>query len=239
MYNQTDEEVVKLVEETSNEVKKFPYTYPEFKIDQNQVFLNTEIGQVPLAIFGRHNMNNLEGARWICNQMGVTDEQFYEAISDFKGASRRLEKISEDESKPVFRDFAHAPSKVAATVNAVRENYPEHKMIACLELHTFSSLNKEFMQQYQGSLEAADEALVYFNPKVVEHKKLPAISSDDVKSAFAGNNVSVFTDNADLLQRIRSESSGEKQVLLIMSSGSFDGIDWTAFAAELNRQTQH
>lgn len=239
VYNETDEEVVKLVEETPNEVKKFAYSYPRYEIEQNQVYLDSEFGQVPLAVFGRHNMNNLEGARWICNQMGITDEQFYEAITDFKGASRRLERLGEDEQRPVFRDFAHAPSKVAATVAAVRENYPDHKLIACLELHTFSSLNKDFMKQYRGSLGPTDQAFVYFNPKVVAHKKLPAISADDVKQAFAGNNIEVLTDNATLLQRIRQENTTGPQVLLIMSSGSFDGIDWSSFASELNRQTQH
>lgn len=226
IYNETDPEVIKVVEHAANEVKKFPYSLPDYSVEDNITVLKTEMGEVPLEIFGRHNMNNLEGARWICNQMGLTNEEFYEAISSFKGASRRLEPISQKGDLVIFRDFAHAPSKVKATTEAVKEGYPDHTLIACLELHTFSSLNIDFIDQYKNTLNAADKALVYFNPAVVAHKKLPVLSKGEVSEAFGNpSHLQVFNRNADLLSTIH-ESLNEKCAVLIMSSGSFDGINW-------------
>ncbi|HBF19591.1 MAG TPA: peptidoglycan synthetase [Cryomorphaceae bacterium] len=226
IYNETDPEVVKVVERASNEVKKFAYSLPDYSVQDNRTILHTEMGEVPLEIFGRHNMNNLEGARWICNQMGVSDEEFYEAIGSFKGASHRLETIFSTNQMIAFRDFAHAPSEVKATVKAVKEGYPDYKLIACLELHTFSSLNIKFIDQYQGSLDAAGEAMVYFNPAVVEHKKLPALSDAAVYKAFGRpTHLEVFNNNASLLAALK-ERTQDKCAVLIMSSGSFDGINW-------------
>ncbi len=226
IYNETDPEVVKVVDRTKNEVKKFPYSLPEYRVENNVTLLETPEGEIPLEIFGKHNMNNLEGARWICNQMGVTDTDFYEAIASFKGASRRLEPLLEREGLIAFRDFAHAPSKVKATVEAVKEAYPDHHVLACLELHTFSSLNIRFIDQYQGSLQAADEALVYFNPEVVAHKKLTPLDATKVTLAFGNpSHLSVFQNNKELLKRIK-EAHKKPCVVLIMSSGSFDGINW-------------
>ncbi len=226
VYNELDPEVVAVVEENRNTLKKFPYALPEYEVANGKAVLHTEDGPVPLAIFGRHNMNNLEGARWICNQMGVTDEQFYEAIGSFKGAARRLETVLEEEQLKVFRDFAHAPSKVAATVAAVAESFPGHKLIACLELHTFSSLNLEFMGQYADSLNKADTAMVYFNPQVVAHKKLPPISTSAIQEKFGNDAIRVYDHNGRLLEELKEELNGQPAVVLVMSSGSFDGINW-------------
>lgn len=227
VYNELDEELVRLVESSTHEVKKFPYAYPEFEIKDGIVSLQTEEGMVPLSIFGKHNMNNLEGARWICNQMGLSDEEFYAAIPDFKGASRRLELMKATPALRIYRDFAHAPSKVSATVAAVRENFPEHHLVACLELHTFSSLNPEFIGQYKGSMASADTACVYFNPDVVAHKKLPPLTADQVRKEFNEPGLKVFDNNQNLLQFLSDHiHSGTRTILLVMSSGSFDGIDW-------------
>lgn len=225
IYNETDTEVDKVVDRTKNEVKKFAYSLPDYEVQDGEAILNTEEGPVPLSIFGKHNMNNLEGARWICNQMGINDEQFYEAITSFKGAARRLETIETSNGVKAFRDFAHAPSKVTATVNAVKESFPNRRVIACLELHTFSSLNIEFMDQYSGSMDAADIRYVYFNPEVVAHKRLPALNSQAIQDKFDDSKLKVFDDNASLINKIKS-SLKQDDVLLIMSSGSFDGIDW-------------
>ncbi len=228
IYNKEDNEVVKVTEANCHEIKKFAYGMPDYIVKDGEVSLPTPEGDVELSIFGRHNMNNLDGARWICNQMGLTDAQFYEAIPTFKGASNRLECVKKSERLNVYRDFAHAPSKVSATVNAVRENFPKAKFIACFELHTFSSLNIEFMDQYKGSLAAADKPMVYFNPDVVAHKKLPSLSVDAVQQKFNEPGLEVFENNQKLLQRIKEElASNEKVILLVMSSGNFDGIDWT------------
>ena len=225
IYNETDQEVQKVVNNTKNEVKKFPYALPEYEVSDGQANLITEEGMVPLSVFGKHNMNNLEGARWICSQMGINDEQFYEAITSFKGAARRLETINNSNGIEAFRDFAHAPSKVKATVEAVKESYPNKRVIACLELHTFSSLNINFMDQYAGSMDSADVSFVYFNPQVVAHKKLPELNVADIQQKFGNSNIQVFDNNNPLIETIK-ENLAKDDVLLIMSSGSFDGIDW-------------
>jgi UDP-N-acetylmuramate: L-alanyl-gamma-D-glutamyl-meso-diaminopimelate ligase len=224
IYNQTDTEVVKLVEEDTSKIKKFAYSLPPYSVQNQQVFLKTDEGSVPLQIFGKHNMNNLEGARWICNQMGLTDEDFYEAIPSFEGASRRLEPLPSKKGL-AFRDYAHAPSKVLATTQAIKENYPDQKIVACFELHTFSSLNKDFLSQYQGALAAADEAMVYFNPAVVAHKKLSPLTTQFVKKAFANPNLTVANHREEVLQFVKKHQS-KNSVLLLMSSGNFDGIAW-------------
>lgn len=225
IYNETDQEVKTVVNNTKNEVKKFPYALPDYEVSDGQANLITEEGMVPLSVFGKHNMNNLEGARWICSQMGINDEQFYEAITSFKGAARRLETINNSNGIEAFRDFAHAPSKVKATVEAVKESYPNKRVIACLELHTFSSLNINFMDQYAGSMDSADVSFVYFNPQVVAHKKLPELNVADIQQKFGNSNIQVFDNNNPLIETIK-ENLAKDDVLLIMSSGSFDGIDW-------------
>lgn len=225
IYNETDQEVQTVVNNTNNEVKKFPYALPEYEVSDGQANLITEEGMVPLSVFGKHNMNNLEGARWICSQMGINDEQFYEAITSFKGAARRLETIDNSNGIEAFRDFAHAPSKVKATVEAVKESYPNKRVIACLELHTFSSLNINFMDQYTGSMDSADVSFVYFNPQVVAHKKLPELNVADIQQKFGNSNIQVFDNNNPLIETIK-ENLAKDDVLLIMSSGRFDGIDW-------------
>ncbi len=227
VYNSLDENLEKLVRTSTNEVKKFPYGYPSYEINDGIVSLITEEGALPLAIFGKHNMNNLEGARWICNQMGISDEEFYMAIPSFKGASRRLELMDAGKQLRIYRDFAHAPSKVSATVQAVRENFPNHQLHACLELHTFSSLNPDFLGQYQGSMASADYAYVYFNPEVVAHKKLPPLSAEQVRKEFDEPGMEVFDSNQSLLDSIKENLDPEHAaILLVMSSGSFDGLNW-------------
>jgi UDP-N-acetylmuramate: L-alanyl-gamma-D-glutamyl-meso-diaminopimelate ligase len=229
VYNELDEEVKRTVERTANPIKKFAYGLPNYFLQKNQVFLETEEGAVPLAIFGKHNMNNLEGARWICNQMGLTDAEFYEAIPSFTGAAKRLEKIN-DVPYTAFRDFAHAPSKVKATVNATKEGFADAPLLACLELHTYSSLNKDFIKQYKQSMQAANTAIVYFNPDVLKHKQMPKLSEAEVKEAFAKPDLLVCTNTQDFLKKIQENISVES-VLLLMSSGNFNGIDWQS---ELN-----
>jgi len=231
VYCDDDPEVKKLVEGHSHEIKKFPYREPAYRIEEGRVWLETPEGDLPLHIFGRHNLTNLEGARWICNQMGLTDEEFYEAIAEFKGASRRLEKIVDRRELVAYRDFAHAPSKVEATVKALREIYPQRPLIALLELHTYSSLNKEFLPQYRHSLAAADEALVYFDPEVVALKRLQTISNQDIIESFDFPGLKVENERAGIETFVADQSPQQKPVFLIMSSGNFTGIDWATFLA--------
>jgi UDP-N-acetylmuramate: L-alanyl-gamma-D-glutamyl-meso-diaminopimelate ligase len=225
IYNEDDPEVVEVVGRTKNEIKKFPYSLPSYRVENQRFVLDTMEGDLELKVFGAHNMSNLEGARWICNQMGLTDEEFYEAIEEFEGASKRLEKLDIPGEFKVYRDFAHAPSKVKACVSGTKETFDEQKVVAIFELHTFSSLSLNFLSQYKSSLDKADEAIVYFNPKVLEHKKLPALDPEDVKEAFDNLDISVITDRNDLIQKVKN-ASDTMDVILLMSSGNFDAINW-------------
>ena len=211
-------------------------------------------GDVAMQVFGRHNMQNLQAAMLACHCIGVAPDDFYREISTFNGASNRLEKICETETSVAYKDFAHSPSKLKATINAVRERYPEKKLIACMELHTFSSLMADFLPQYKDCMKEADVAYVYFNPKVIEHKKLTPISAEEVRQAFGTANVTVFTDSESLQDRLKElvpslvrvkssarsdaqwssvEHSGGGVSLLLMSSGTFDGINVKEFASQL------
>lgn len=193
-------------------------------------------GSVAMQVFGRHNMQNLQAACLACQQIGVSADDFYREISSFTGASNRLEKICETATSVAYKDFAHSPSKLRATINAVRERYPEKRLIACMELHTFSSLMADFLPQYNGCMAEADIAYVYFNPKVIEHKRLTPITVDEVAAAFASSNVKVFTSSPELQAELRSlnyNNTAAGTALLMMSSGTFDGINVRDFANEL------
>lgn len=226
IYCEADPEVKQLVEShprvRANEVRTQAYGTPEHRIENGTTYLLSEEGEVALTIFGKHNLQNLEGARLICRELGVSAHDFKEAAPSFRGASRRLELLHDDGKYTVFRDFAHAPSKLAASTAAVREQFPAKRLVACMELHTYSSLNKDFLQQYAGSMNAADQAFVFFSPEVLEHKKLPALHPDEVKAAFERKDLEVFTSIEDLQRRINGIDKSNT-VLLLMSSGNWQG----------------
>ena len=193
-------------------------------------------GNVQMQVFGKHNMQNLQAAMLACHCIGVSPDDFYREISSFTGASNRLEKICETETSVAYKDFAHSPSKLKATINAVRERYPNKKLIACMELHTFSSLMADFLPQYKNCMAEADVAYVYFNPKVIKHKRLTPITKEEVREAFGTENVEVFTESEALQKAVSRQYSVLRHqgvALLMMSSGTFDGVDVKQFAAEL------
>ncbi|MBT1703439.1 UDP-N-acetylmuramate--L-alanine ligase [Chryseosolibacter indicus] len=187
----------------------------------------------PIKIFGSHNYQNISGAKEVLKKIGITNKQFFEAISSFEGASGRLELIKESSGFAMYKDFAHAPSKVKATVKAMREIHPSRELVACVELHTFSSLNKKFLPQYKDSLKSAQTPIVYFNPEKVKAKKLEPLSTDDIKSAFANKNIQVF-DNTEQLTGYLTAQSWKNKNLLMMSSGNFGGIDLKNLAEKIN-----
>ncbi len=193
-------------------------------------------GDVAMQVFGKHNMQNLQAAMLACHCIGVAPDDFYREIASFTGASNRLEKIAETADCVAYKDFAHSPSKLKATVNAVRERYPEKKLVACMELHTFSSLMADFLPQYKDCMAEADVAYVYFNPKVIEHKRLTPITAEEVREAFGTKNVEVFTESEALQKAVRDQFSvvsPQGIALLMMSSGTFDGVNIKEFAAQL------
>lgn len=223
VYNQEDSALTRIVDETSNQIRKHAYHTPDHRIEEGVTMLDTPEGDLPIEIFGAHNLNNLAGAKWICQHMGVDEDDFYEAIATFKGASKRLEKIYETADTVVFKDFAHSPSKVTATVKAVREQYPNKDLIACLELHTYSSLSPEFLKQYKNSLDPADTAVVFYSPEALEIKKLEMLSKDDILEAFGRQDLLVYTNAEEFQNYLRGLKFSEKAVLL-MSSGNYGGL---------------
>ena len=172
------------------------------------------------------------GAMNVCRYLGVADEVFYNAITSFKGASKRLELVKKNNCTAVYKDFAHAPSKLRATISAMKEQYPTRKLVACMELHTFSSLTAAFLSQYAGSMDVADEAVVYFNPHAIEHKKLPPLDSQRVQEAFENDSIKVYTDSNQLMTDI-VDMDWTNANLLLMSSGNFDGVDFNDLANKI------
>jgi len=231
IYCELDLEVKKVCESTRMDIKKFPYSIPKNKIENGitSLIINDEMGKitddVKLEIFGDHNLMNINAASLACAQLGVTNEQFYNAIQSFKGAAKRLELVKKNNTTAVYKDFAHSPSKLKATTQAVKKQFPNRKLIACMELHTFSSLNQSFLDEYRGSMELADEAIVFFNAHTIAHKKLKPITEVQIKEAFGTSNVSVITDSEKLLNQLL-KMNFENKNLLMMSSGNFDGIDF-------------
>ena len=225
IYCEQDKEVEKVAKLSRKDIEKIPYNIPEHSINNgktNLIFNNIEI---PINIFGNHNLLNLNGARLVCNQIGISDNDFYKAISSFNGASKRLEIVKSTNEFAFYKDFAHSPSKLKATTTAVKSQYADRNLIACMELHTFSSLTHEFLLQYEGCMNDADIAIVYFNPHTIEHKKLIPITENDVKLAFKRKDLLVFTDSK-LLTNYLLSINWENRNLLMMSSGNFDGIDF-------------
>lgn len=224
-YNTEDINVKTIVEESENQIRKFPYQTPEHKIEAGLTYLDTEEGPLPLEVFGAHNLNNLAGSKWICQQMGVDQDDFYEAISSFSGASKRLEKVVENTNCVVYKDFAHSPSKVKATTQAVKSQYPKRELVACLELHTYSSLNAEFLEHYKNTLDAADTAVVFYSPDAIEIKQLEAVSKTQIATAFEREDLIIFTDPT-LFEAYLMALKYDHKTVLLMSSGSYGGLDF-------------
>ena len=231
VYNTEDPIVQSLGEKYAPQLEVIPYATPEYKVTDSGTLLNWNGEEYPLSVFGAHNLQNMIGAMYLGEEMGISQEAFLRAMSDFKGAGKRLQKVAETGGFVMYKDFAHSPSKLKATTKAVKEQYRTRKLIACMELHTFSSLQKDFLPQYKDAMEEADLAVVYFSPKVVEHKKLPPITKEMVADGFGGN-VLVMTQTEEVLSFIEKESM-KNTVLLMMSSGTFDGIQYEELGEHL------
>jgi UDP-N-acetylmuramate: L-alanyl-gamma-D-glutamyl-meso-diaminopimelate ligase len=223
IYFDGDEIVKKISEESEAGIKKIPYKVHGYFQNKKGFFGATHNRVVPLEIFGEHNMQNLSAALEACKAAGITEDEFYGSISSFRGTSKRLQKIAENEKGIVYLDFAHSPSKVKATVEAVKSRFPDRNLIACLELHTYSSLSRDFLPLYEGSLGNVTSAFVYFNPHAVAIKKLDSLDKETIKKAF-GTDIKVFDNSTDLFSTIR-ELNISDPVFLFMSSGDFDGYD--------------
>lgn len=225
VYNENDPEVKRVAEAATNPIRKMPYHTPNYTVENGVTLLDTPEGPMPIEVFGAHNLNNLAGAKWICQNMGVDEAEFYEAIASFKGASKRLEKIAESKTKVAYKDFAHSPSKVAATTEAVKEQYPNRKVVACLELHTYSSLNVAFLKEYEGALDNADVAVVFYSPDAVKIKQLEEVTYEQIAQSFKRNDLIIYTNPTDFKEYLFNLDL-ENSALLLMSSGNYGGLNF-------------
>ncbi|MDR2009845.1 MAG: Mur ligase domain-containing protein [Bacteroidales bacterium] len=227
-----DDKELKKINKSNKDIQSISYNNADYFTDKEGnscIKINDKI--FILSIFGDHNFQNANAARLVCNELGINDMEFWNAMQTFEGAAKRLQLIRQNKETAFYIDFAHAPSKLKATINALKQKYQDRKLIACIELHTFSSLQANFIPQYKNTMENADTAIVYFNPEVIKHKRLPEISRDFVKSSF-GDNVMVFTDTLALQQFLKKTDLNNTNILM-MSSGNFNGIDFAEFAEEL------
>ena len=209
-----------------------PYNVHPNRCEDGVTYLKDGGDEYPLLIFGDHNLQNLNAALNICLALGMSKETFYKHIQSFKGAAKRLELVDKNESCNVYKDFAQSPSKLKATSSAVKKQFTKRKLVACMELHTFSSLNEEFLKEYANTMDLPDEAYVYFNPATIAHKKLKPISEEQVFKYFNRSDLRVFTDSNTLIKELKTKS-WDSTNLLLMSSGNFDGVDFNELAKEI------
>lgn len=233
IYNETDEVLNKLVLSNKRDnIRYIPYKVPAHQITNGQTYITLDGAEGPLSVFGDHNLLNMQAAYYACAELGITAQNFVHAMANFTGASKRLELLANNAHCNIYRDFAHAPSKVIATIEAVKQQFPSRKLIGVLELHTYSSLNKEFMHQYKGALEKTDTAVVFYSKHALEIKGLPELPESYVVEGFDKNGLLVMTDKTALEQWLRKQDYSNTN-LVLMSSGNYDGIDLPSFAPTL------
>ena len=227
-----DEELKRIFHTYDAKVRTRAYNTHEHIIRGNTTYLQTDFGEFALKIFGEHNLQNISGAKNVCNELGVFDEDFYPAIATFEGAANRLQFVGKNDQTAIYKDFAHSPSKLKATVNAMSEQFKEDKLVAVMELHTFSSLNKDFLEQYAGTMDEADIPVVFYDRETFEHKKMPVLKEDFVIDAFKNDALNIFTDREALHEFLLAQNWQRKN-LLLMSSGNFGGLDIDALSKEI------
>ena len=236
IYDRDDEQTQLVTVPTNPSVTYVGYGPHEHVIREGRTFLlNKKDEEVPVQVFGAHNLRNISAAKEVCKQLGIKGKDFYKAVETFPGAARRLELLKAGDTSVVYKDFAHAPSKLKATAAALKQQFPTRRLVACLELHTFSSLNPAFLPQYAHCFDAPDVAVVYFNPHVLAHKRLPPLPPEAVKAAFQRPDLRVITDSTELAAFLHEQQWANTN-LLLMSSGTFDGLDLAALATEVTGQ---
>lgn len=237
-YSESDDVLKTVVTENKGDIKKVPYNLPQFEIDRGVTNIIHDNKKYPLLIFGEHNLLNVEAAKLICQELGIAVEDFYTYITTFKGAARRLELLAETETGNVYKDFAHSPSKLTATINAVKTQFPDRKLVALIELHTFSSLNKDFLTEYAGTMDKADEAIVFIDEHTFQQKNIEPYPVDVLKEAFAKNDMLVLNQPDALLKQLENIDLHNTN-LLLMSSGNFGGLNLNKLTEKLTKKAEH
>ena len=232
IYCNEDKNVREIANSARKEIKKLPYGIIPNRIEKGKTIIEWEGKEYILKVFGEHNLMNIYGAMLACQEIGISNNDFLNAIQSFSGASKRLELVKENDNVAIYKDFAHSPSKLKATISALKNQFPDRKLVAAMELHTFSSLTSEFLLQYKGAMDMADLPIVYFNPKTIEHKGLQEITKEQVFSAFDREDIIICNKSSEVIDYIRT-IKWENTNLLMMSSGNFDGINFDELANQL------
>ncbi|MGE4288125.1 MAG: UDP-N-acetylmuramate--L-alanine ligase [Salinivirgaceae bacterium] len=237
IYFKNDEQLQRLVNLSKKNIRMLPYQTHDHRIDESKTWLKTKDGDWPILIFGEHNLQNISGALRVCKLLGINENDFYRAIGSFKGAAKRLQLLSKSDTLTVYQDFAHSPSKLKATIDAVRNQFPQKKIVACMELHTFSSLKKEFLIQYRGTMQSADTAMVFYSHHALALKKLEPLTDEIIDEAFDSKGLKVFSDSDELKKELFFMDFSNS-ILLLLSSGNFDGINLKDLAESLSNKWQ-
>jgi UDP-N-acetylmuramate: L-alanyl-gamma-D-glutamyl-meso-diaminopimelate ligase len=232
IYFNEDEHIRKVVKDVDPSVQTFGYSTPDHVVLDGKSSLVVKGQEVGLNVFGTHNLQNLNGARLVLNQIGIDDEMFYAAITNFGGAAKRLETVAQNEATVIYKDFAHSPSKLKATSSAVKSQWPNRALVAVMELHTFSSFNPEFLKEYRGSFDTPDHAVLFYLPETARHKNLPDLSIEQVKEAFGKEDL-IIINSTEHLQKYLEEINWSGKNLLFMSSGNYGGIKIDEYAQSL------
>ena len=232
IYFDGDENIRNIAANVRNDIKTMPYNGLNFRVENGKTIVLNGDKEYPILVFGRHNMINMNAAMLACESLGINRDSFLETMQSFKGAAKRLELLASNDTKAIYTDFAHSPSKLKATIEAVKEQYPNRKLVACMELHTFSSLSKNFLEQYKGCMNKADKALVYYNHHAIELKRLDDLSVELVEKAFGKEGLKVTTDSSEFVQFVKQNAEDNINIL-IMSSGNFGGVNIKQLAEEV------
>ena len=232
IYFDGDENIRNIAANVRNDIKTMPYNGLNFRVENGKTIVLNSDKEYPMLVFGRHNMINMNAAMLACESLGINRDSFLETMQSFKGAAKRLELLASNDTKAIYTDFAHSPSKLKATIEAVKEQYPNRKLVACMELHTFSSLSKNFLEQYKGCMNKADKALVYYNHHAIELKRLDDLSVELVEKAFDKEGLKVTTDSSEFVQFVKQNAEDNTNIL-IMSSGNFGGVNIKQLAEEV------
>lgn len=232
IYCNEDKEVRNIAQNSRKDINKLPYSALSYAIENGNTYIIHQNKKYLIQVFGKHNLMNMHAAMLTCEQIGISNEDFLLSMQSFKGASNRLQLIKKNDRVSIYKDFAHSPSKLKATIDAVKDWFPNRKLVACMELHTFSSLTKEFLQQYKGTMDKADMAMVYYNHHAIELKRLPDLNKEEIYSAFQKQNLKVYTDKNQMIEDIK-QNKMQNLCILMMSSGNFDGLDFQQFADSL------
>ena len=234
LYNSLDKTLVDVIHDLNHLIKKIPYKFLTSEINEGITYVDSLEGKIKLNIFGEHNLINLEAARLACQYMGVNETDFFEAIQSFKGVSGRLELIASGKTSFLFKDFAHAPSKVKATKDAILEQFKNYRIVVCLELHTYSSLDLIFLKNYSNTLNGVDKIIIFYSLKVLKAKNRKVLSSSQIKESFNNQNIEIITSLIELNKNLFNDYY-YNTIVLMMSSGNFGGFDYKKFKSHLER----